>query len=75
MEALPESSDETRYEAGCFSWVRYIMLGPLTFRFPAGNYNTGVTFANLGPFKVVSELVRFQRLWIFSIDVKDGKLC
>ena len=36
---------------------------------------TGVMFTNIGPFKVVSELVRFQRLWTFSIDVKDGKLC
>ena len=31
--------------------------------------------ANIGPFKVISELVRFQRLWTFSIDVRDGKLC
>jgi hypothetical protein len=37
--------------------------------------STRVMFANPGPFKVVSELVRFQRLWTFSIDVKDGKPC
>jgi hypothetical protein len=37
--------------------------------------STRVMFANPGPFKVISELVRFQRLWTFSIDVKDGKLC
>jgi len=37
--------------------------------------STRVMFANLGPFKAVSELVRFQRLWPFFIDVKDGKLC
>ena len=35
---------------------------------------TGVMCAIPGPFKVVSELVRVQRLWTFSIDVKDGKL-
>ena len=52
--------------SGARRWVR-------TVRFPAGN-NNGVMFANPGPFKVVSELVRFQRLWTFSIDVIDGKL-
>ena len=53
--------------SGARSWFR-------TARFPAGDNNNCVMFANPGPFKVVSELVRFQRLWTFSIDVKDGKL-
>ena len=75
MEALSETSDEICCEAGCFSWVRCTTLVLFTAQFPAGDSNTGVMFANPGPFKVVSELVRFQRLWTFSIDVKDGKLC
>jgi hypothetical protein len=49
-------------------------LASFTVRVPAGDNNNGVMFANPGPFKVVSGLVKFQRLWTFSIDVKDGKL-
>ncbi len=36
---------------------------------------TGVMFANPGPFKVVSELVRFQRLCDFLSREEAGKLC
>ena len=74
MEALSGSSDETCCEAGCFSWVRCSTLVSFTVGFPEATIIGGM-FANLEPFKVVSELVRFQRLWTFSIDVKDGKLC
>ena len=52
--------------SGARRWFR-------TVRFPAGDNNTGVIFANPGPFKVVSELVKFQRLCDFLSGAEAGK--
>ena len=52
--------------SGARCWFR-------TVRFPAGDNNNGMMFANPGPFKAVAELVRFQRLCDFLSRSEAGK--